>query len=44
VVADKLTIRSADSHLTNNDGIDIDSCQARWFPIAILKAATMRFA
>jgi polygalacturonase len=27
VVADKLTIRSADSHLTNNDGIDIDSCQ-----------------
>jgi polygalacturonase len=27
VVAEKLTIRSADSHLTNNDGIDIDSCQ-----------------
>src|SRR3984957_996053 len=27
VVGENLTIRSADSHLTNNDGIDIDSCQ-----------------
>ncbi len=26
VVADHVTIRSADSHLPNNDGIDIDSC------------------